>query len=59
MVEHEPSVERSEVHLDGPHTVYYKEGDHETAKIVGNEKSAKFIASLSANQKFKEANNIR
>ena len=32
ILEHEPSVERLEVHLEGHHTVYYKEGEHESAK---------------------------
>ena len=32
MVEHEPSIERLEVHLEDHHIVYYKEGEHENAK---------------------------
>ena len=35
IVEHEPSVERLEFHLEGQHIVYYKKGEHENAIIVG------------------------
>ena len=55
MVKHEPSVERLEVHLEGHHIVYYKEGEHENAKTVGKEKSTKLIAYFSANQKYPNA----
>ena len=49
MVENEPFVERIESHLEGHHTVYYKEGEHENEKAFGKEKSAKLIAYFSAN----------
>ena len=55
MVEHEPSVERLEVHLEGHHVVQYKEGEHENAKIVGKEKSTKLIAYFTANQQYPNA----
>ena len=44
-----------EVHLEGLHVVYYKEGEHENAKIVGKEKSTKLIAYFTANQKYPNA----
>ena len=58
MVEHEPSVERPEVHLGCHHVFYYKKGEHENAKIVGKEKSTKLIAYLNANQQYPSACHI-
>ncbi len=52
MVEHEPSVERLEFHLEVHHIVYYKEGEHENAKTVGKKKSTKLIAYFFANQQY-------
>ena len=52
MVEHEPSLERLEVYLEGRYIVYYKKGEHENAKIVEKEKSTKLIAYFTANQQY-------
>ncbi len=58
MVEHEPSIERFEVHLEGQHIVYCKEGEHENAKTVDKEKSTKLIAYFFANQQYPNAQYI-
>ena len=34
MAEYGPSVEMFEVHLEGDHIVYYKEGEHENTKTM-------------------------
>ena len=43
-MEDEPTVERLEVHLEGNHIVYYKEGEHENEETVGKETSMKLLA---------------
>ena len=58
MVEHELFEERLGVHLKGHHTVYHKEGEHESVKTLGNEKSMKIIAYFAANHKYKNAKSI-
>ena len=50
----EPTVERLEVHLEGHHIVYYKEG-HENAKTIGKERSTKPLAYFSANEQYQNA----
>ena len=54
-MEHEPTVERIEVRLEGHHVVYYKEVVHENAKTMGKEKSTKILAYFSANQQYQNA----
>ena len=55
MVEHEPSVERLEVHIAGRYVVYYKEKEDGNAKIVAKEKSTKLIAYFATNQQYPNA----
>ena len=59
MVEHHPSVERLEVHLEGKQTVYFEKGNESAAAMKSKTKSTKLIAWFEANQKFKNANHIR
>ena len=59
MVEHEPSVERLEVHLEGHHVVYFEEGDHENAKNTGKEKTTKLLGYFDANRQYSNARHIR
>ena len=58
MVELEPSVERLEIHLEGHHSVYYKECEHENANGLRKEQSTKLTAYFSANQKYKKTKRI-
>lgn len=57
--EHEPTVERLEVHLGGHHIVYFQEGEHEKPKAAGSQKSTELLAWFSEDQKFPNARHIR
>ena len=57
-MEHEPTVERLEVHLEGHHIVHYEEGEYENAKTMGKERSTKLLAYFSAIQQYQNARHI-
>ena len=44
IVEHRPTLQSVEVHFEGRHIVYFKEGQHENAADKGKEKSTKLLA---------------
>ena len=58
MVEHQPTVERLEVHLEGRHTVYFGEGEHQKAKETGKDKLIKLMAWFHANEQFPSTRHI-
>ncbi len=58
MVEHEPAVERLEVHFQRHHVVYYEEGEYGDAIAMGTEKSTKLIVYFSANLQYTNARHM-
>lgn len=59
IVEHNPTVERLEVHLEGRHTVYFEQGLEKTAAERGSEKATKLMAWFAANEQYANAKHIR
>ncbi len=58
VVEHPPSVERLEVHLEGKHKVHFEKGNEEVAALKSENKPAKLIAWFEANKKLSNAHHI-
>ncbi len=59
VVEHHPSVERLEVHLEGKHKVYFEKSNEEIAAFKSENKPTKLIAWFEANKRFSNAHHIR
>ncbi len=59
MVEQEPTIERLEIHLEGHHSVYFKEGEYDKAKMMGKEKTTKLLGYFNANREYGNALDIR
>ncbi len=58
MVEHQPPVERLQVHLEGRHIIYFQEGEHNKAANTGKVKSTKLMDWFRANESFSNARHI-
>ncbi len=58
MVEHQPPVERLEVHIEGHHIIYFQECEHNKAVDTGKANSTKLMTWLQANESFSNARNI-
>ena len=59
IVEHDPSVVRLEVHLEGEHIVYFNEGEENEAMRRSEEKRTKLMAWFNANSNYPSASHIR
>ncbi len=59
IVEHRNSVDRLELHLESPHTVYFESGCEQQAALKGHEKSAKLMAWVEACAYIQNPRHIR
>ncbi len=58
MVEHHPTVERLEVHLEGNHKLYFEKGNEVAAALKSESKPTKLLGWFAANERFVNARSI-